>query len=152
MKKIFSFIVSLAMIATMGITPVLAQEVTEVSKFELTDMSVVETGTYRVTATDKEFGGFIIIEDNQGNLTDFTIVSESVYGYIFIDSAFNDLSYSFNNVTFELVDTKDLGVTGKHIYSFADGRDYDPIVDGEYVPKVIDLNTYTDEQIRAEFS
>lgn len=160
MKKIFSFIMSLAMLATMGITPVLAQEVTptlaqevtEVSKFELTDMSLVETGTYRVTATDNEFGGFIVIEDTQGNLTDFVVTSESVYGYIFIDSAFNALSYSFNNVTFELVDTKDLGVSGKHIYSFADGRDYDPIVDGEYVPKVVDLDTYTDEQIRAEFS
>lgn len=154
MKKILSLIASLAIVLTLGITPVLAQEVTttEVNKFELVDMSVVETGTYRVIATDNEFGGFITIEDNKGNLVDFVIVSESTYGYIFIDSAFNDLSYSFNNVTIELVGMKDLRVSGKHIFSFADGRDYDPIVDGEYTPKVIDLNKYTEEQIRADFS
>lgn len=150
MKKIFSLILSLAMIATMGITPVLAQEVapTEATKFELVDMSVVETGTYRVTITDKESGGFITVEDNQGELVDWVIIAASSYGYIFIDSAFNDVSYSFYNVTFELVDTKDLGVSRLHIYSFSNGRDYDPIIDGEYVPK----DTYTEEQILADFS
>ena len=122
MKKILSLIASLAIVATMGITPVMATTVekpVETSKFELIDMSTVEPGTYRVTATDKNYGGFVVIEDNQGDLADFVVVSESAYGYIYIGSAFNDLSYSFNNVTFELVDTKDLGVTGKHIYSFA---------------------------------
>ncbi|WP_324823513.1 hypothetical protein [Sinanaerobacter sp. ZZT-01] len=153
MKKIFSLVLSLAMIASLGITPVLAQEVTpkETNRFELVDMSIVETGTYRVTATDKP-GGYLIIEDNQGNLVDFVIAIESTYGYIFIDSAFKGLSYTYYNVNLELVDTKDLGVSGKHIYTHAGVRDYDPIIDGEYIPKITDLSTYTDEQVLAEFN
>lgn len=154
MKKILSLIASLALIATMGITPVLAQvdKPVETSKFELIDISTVEPGTYRVIATDKTYGGFVVIEDNQGNLADFVVVSEPAYGYIYIGSDFSDVSYTFNNVTLELIDTKDLGVSGKHIYSFSNGRDYDPIVDGEYIPKVIDLSTWSDEQIRTEFN
>lgn len=128
MKKLsVMLIVLFAIIYSLGVIPAYAAE--------LEDVSVLETGTYRVSVTDpnKEDMGFFRAEKD-GDLKDFVIIAGESYGYIYFDSSYQNLTYNFRNIDLELVSKEDLGVSGYHVFDFSGQRDYDPVIDGEYTP------------------
>ena len=128
MKKLSVMLITLfAIIYSLGVVPAYAAE--------LEDVSILETGTYRVSVADldKEDMGFFTIETD-GELKDFVIIAGESYGYIYFDSNYQNLTYNFRNVDLELVSKEDLGVSGYHVYDFGSQRDYDPVIDGDYTP------------------
>lgn len=128
MKKLSVMVIALfVVIYSLGVVPAYAAE--------LEDVSILETGTYRVSVADidKEEMGFFRIEKDD-ELKDFVIIAGESYGYIYFDTSYQNLTYNFRNVDLELVSKEDLGVSGYHVFDFCGQRDYDPIIDGEYTP------------------
>ena len=129
MKKLSVMLIALFIaISCLGVSPAYAAE--------LEDVSVLETGTYRVSVADlnKENMGFFLIESDSEELKDFVIMTGEDYGYIYFDSTFQNLTYDFRNVDLELVSKEDLGISGYHVYNLCGQRDYDPVIDKEYTP------------------
>lgn len=127
MKKLSVMLIALfAIIYSLGVVPAYAAE--------LEDVSVLETGTYRVNVSNKEDMGFFLIESDSEELKDFVIMTGEDYGYIYFDSTFQNLTYDFRNVDLELVSKEDLGISGYHVYNLCGQRDYDPVIDKEYTP------------------
>lgn len=129
MKNLSIVLAIMLILFGLGTTPAFATE--------LEDVSALETGTYKVTVSDKSVDmgqGFFMIENENGEFTDFIIIKDLDYGYIYFDASYKGLSYIFRNVELELVDTEDLGVSGYHVYNFLQ-RDFDPLIDEEYIPQ-----------------
>lgn len=128
MKKLNVMVIALfIVISCLGVVPAYAAE--------LEDVSVLETGTYRVSVADidKEEMGFFRIEKDD-ELKDFVIIAGESYGYVYFDASYQNLTYNFRNVDLKLVSKEDLGVSGYHVFDFSGQRDYDPVIDGEYIP------------------
>ena len=161
MKKISVLCAVLAMVMSLSVFSICyAMETTTVSNqvvsetVRLEDISVLETGTYKVTVSDGEEMGFFVIYDKDDEVQDYVIIMENDYGYIYFNADYTEgCTYSFKSVDVELVSKEDLGVSSYHVFEIVEGkRDFDPILDiaedGTYIEnpesygKVIDGVVY----------
>lgn len=89
-----------------------------------------EQGTYRVTAAGDNNGyanmGYFFILDEDGEVSEYAITSDSNYGYIYYDGK-ADIQYS--NVNLEKISDEDIGVSNYHVFIWANYRDFDPVLD-----------------------
>ena len=120
----------------------------------LQDISVLETGTYRVRVAEGYDLGYFVIYDKNDEAKDYVIIVDNDYGYIYFNADYTEgYSYDFKGVSVEFVTEEDLGVSSYHVFELVEGdRDYDPVIDGEYVPPVVNLDELSIEELEAILS
>lgn len=149
MKKISVMGLVLAIVLSLNVLSVMGAAV-EVSQ-PLQDVSVLETGTYRITVADDKNIGFFVMNDTNGDTVDYVIVQENDYGYIYFSKEYKGYSYDIKDVNYELVSTEDLGVSGYHVFELVEGdRDFDPVLDTE--DNTVYVKDLTAEDMEVMFS
>lgn len=151
MKKISVIGLVLALVLSMNVFGVMG-DVMETTD-NLWTVSVVETGTYKVTVSDKNEMGFFLINDANGETTDYVIIQGNDYGYIYYSNDSKGYTYAIQNVNLELVSTEDLGVSGYHVFEIVEGeRGFDPLIDEDKESAVVDCSNYSEEELDIMFS
>ena len=149
MKKMSVIGLVLALVLSLNVLSVMGAVILESSQ-PLQDVSVLQTGTYKISVSEGKEIGFFVVNDENGNAVDYVIIQDNDYGYIYFDNSFKGYSYDFKDVDYEWISEQDLGVSGYHVFELVEGdRDFDPVIDTDNTVYVQDL---TAEEMEAMFS
>lgn len=151
MKKISVMGLVLALVLSLNVFGVMG-DVMDVSNHSW-NVSVIETGTYKVTVSEGKDTGFFLIHDENGEITDYVIIQGNDYGYIYYSNDSEGYTYAIQNVNSELVSTEDLGVSGYHVFEIVEGeRGFDPLIDEDKESAVVDCSNLSEEELALMFS